>query len=144
MKSSRWAADSWAVKGVVCGDQYRHRGAGKVLLRERGEAREYLFSGLMLRLYRDEAESYYHNLMASSPQLYVVARTEESGGRIEPFHVTASFDEANAYLEVDDEVDSVTMPPEVAVWVERFVLDHYVPEPRKKRKRRDWRAEGRR
>lgn len=142
--SSAWGSKSWTARGVVCGQQYRDRGAEPVLIREQGEAKEYLFPGLMLRLYKDEAESYYHNLMAPEPQLYVVARADEDQGRMAPFHVTVSFDEANAYLEADDEVYNVQMPPEVAVWMEQFVVTHYVPEPRKKRKRQDWRGEGRR
>lgn len=129
---------------MVCGDQYREGGDGPTLVRDTASAKEYLFSGLRLRLHKDESESYYHNLMASNPQLYVIARAAGDGERMEPFHVTASFDEGNAYLEADDEVYSVAMPPEVAVWIERFVLDHYVPEPRKKRKRRNWNEEGRR
>ena len=82
--------------------------------------------------------------MAPKPQLYVVARVHEGSGRVEPFHVSASFDEGNAYMEGEDEVFSVAMPPEIAVWVERFVITHYVPEQRKKRKRRNWHEESRR
>lgn len=144
VRNSPWATESWIASGVVCGDQYRERGGGPTLVRDSGSAKEYLFSGLRLKLYKDESESYYHNLMAPNPQLYVVARAAQDGGRMEPFHVSASFDEGNAYLEGDDEVYGVAMPPEVAVWMERFVLTHYVPEPRKKRKRRNWHEEGRR
>ncbi len=142
-KSSPWGLKSWSARGVVCGEQYRDRSRAPRALRQCGEEEEYLFPGLELRLHKDEAESYYHNLMADSPQLYVIARIDENDQSMVPFHVSTSFDEANAYLEVDDEVYSVAMPPEVAVWMERFVLKHYVPEPRKKRKRRDWRREGR-
>jgi hypothetical protein len=57
-----------------------------------------------------------------------------------PFLVSLSFDEANAYLETDDvDVFPVAMPPELYRWIEAFVLAHYVPEPRRKRKRDDWR-----
>lgn len=143
-KNSAWATESWTASGVVCGDHYRERGDGPTLVRDSGAVKEYLFSGLRLRLHKDESESYYHNLMAPNPQLYVVARAAQDGERVEPFHVTASFDEGNAYLEADDEVYSVAMPPEVVVWMEGFVLAHYVPEPRKKRKRRNWQEDGRR
>jgi hypothetical protein len=52
--------------------------------------------------------------------------------------VTLSYDEAAAYTEVEEEVFAVPMPPEVYRWVENYVLEHYVPEKRRKRKRVDW------
>jgi hypothetical protein len=52
--------------------------------------------------------------------------------------VSASFDEAHAYLEAEGDAEAVPMPPEIYQWVERFVLKHYVPERKVKRKRRNW------
>ena len=52
--------------------------------------------------------------------------------------LTLSFDEAHAYLEGDENLYTVPMPPEIYRWVEAYVLAHYVPEKRTKRKRRDW------
>jgi hypothetical protein len=49
-----------------------------------------------------------------------------------------SFDEAHAYVEGDDEIYDVDIPPELYVWVEAYVLINYVAEKRKKRKRVDW------
>ncbi len=135
---SRWALVTWSITGIVC----RSAPPGRNLIREAGPIREYMFGGLRLRLHRDECESYYHNLVSSRPQIYVIARPDEADGAPEPFHVSASFDEANAYAETDEDVYPVDMPPEVYAWSERFVLSHYVPEPRRKRKRRDWKQEG--
>ena len=103
---------------------------------------EWLWAGLNLKLWPDEAESYYHNLMGDAPALYVMTRGE-SGEWPEPFAVTASFDEAHAYLESEDDVHRVAMPPELYRRIEHFVLAHYVPQPRKKRKRQDWKGEAR-
>ena len=52
--------------------------------------------------------------------------------------VTASFDEANAHVEGDDRVDSLPLPPTLYQAIERYVLTHYVPTQRAKRKRDDW------
>ena len=52
--------------------------------------------------------------------------------------MTLCFDEANAYAEGDEDVHNVPMPPELMKWLEAFVIAHYVPEKRKKRKRREW------
>jgi len=91
-------------------------------------------------LYVDECESYYHNLLAKTPRCYVIARRDEDAVPV-PFLVSLSFDEAHAYLEADDEVFEVDMPPEIYRWTEAFVLHHYTPEKRVKRKRQNWRGE---
>lgn len=137
IEGNRWVSDSWAATAVVVGD---HGGA------EWREARqpdpdgraEFLVGGLRLRLHVDECESYYHNLLADAPRLFVVTREEVTGARPQPFQVTASFDEAHAYLEAEETVHAVPIPPEVYRAVEEFVLNNYAPEPRKKRKRERW------
>lgn len=102
------------------------------------EAEDFTWDGLTLRLYRDEAESYYHNLTAPRPSLFVITRGDDQG-RPRPVRVSACFDEANAHLEADDDAHALPLPPELCLWLERFVLTHYAPEPRRKRRRRDWR-----
>ena len=69
-------------------------------------------------------------------------RDEEDDDEIEliPALVTASQDEANAHLESDDPVYSVPMPEKVVEWVERYVVENYEPEVKKKRRRQDWAA----
>ena len=135
---NRWIADSWQVAGAVHAGA---RGSKPGAAAETTGPRQVLCTGLRLKLYPDEAESYYYNLMAPTPWLYVVTRSEGLGARPEPFHVTASFDEAHAYLEADDDIHQVAVPAEILPWLERFVLDHYRPEPRRKRKRKDWKKE---
>ena len=53
-----------------------------------------------------------------------------------PVLVTLSFDEANAYGEGGATVYHVAIPAELYAWVERYVLTHYVPEKKYKRKLR--------
>jgi len=134
---SRWITHTWSATGVVVGD---HSSAGWRQARESDESgcSEYLFGGLQLHLHVDECESYYHNLLAETPKLFVIAREDTAGGRPQPFQVTASFDEAHAYLEAEGSVYEVPVPPEVYRAVEAFVLENYVPEARKKRKRQNW------
>jgi hypothetical protein len=52
--------------------------------------------------------------------------------------LTLSYDAAAAYMEVDELVSRVAMPAEVYRWAESFVMQHYVPERKKKRRRDDW------
>ena len=89
-----------------------------------------------MSLHKDDSESYYFNLMGEKPSVFVVCRLEH--GRLRPFLVTLSYDEAASYMEVDESVSAVAMPPEIYRWCEAFVLTHYVPEKKRKRKRDNW------
>ena len=135
--SKPWLGASWQLTGVVVNSQLAtsDRGGRKVYSGADGD--DYLWGGFSIRLHKDEAESYYFNLMAEHPKVYVICSADDRG-RPEPFLVSASFDEANAYMEVEHDAAAVPMPPELYQWMERYVLTHYVPERRVKRKRRRW------
>ena len=130
----------WQVLGVVAGQEVAHPGLKRTLVRCDDTCQEYLWSGFTVELFRDSAESYYYNLVGNNPSLFVICREEEDGS-MAPFLVTANQDEAGAHMEADDAVFSVTMPAEVYKWLERYVVEHYVPEQKKKRKRKDWKAD---
>ena len=137
---NRWVSHVWDATGIVAGSWEDRPGDHPRLVHERDGVGRYLAPGLRAVLHVDECESYYHNLMTTTPKAYVVARFDETDDerRPEPFLVSLSFDEAHAYLEADDEVYAVDIPPELYRWTEAFVLAHYVPEKKYKRKRRDW------
>jgi hypothetical protein len=132
-----WDDGHWEVTGVVAGGDPGLEEIGMTQVRSESGETHYLWRGLALSLFRDEAASYYHNLAGEQPRVFVVCRRDE-GGVLRPVITTLSYDEAASYTEVEEEVFSVPMPPEVYRWVEAFVLEHYVPEKRKKRKREDW------
>lgn len=137
--NNRWSDFQWEALGVTVGAQGAESEAVPRLLREDGETRQYLYPGLTLTLYRDECDSYYHNLVSPTPRCYIAAREAEEGVP-EPFLVSLSFDEAHAYLEGDDIIYAVDIPPELYRWTELFVLANYAPEKRRKRKREDWKT----
>lgn len=124
----RWQQESWNLEAVI---SHQARGESGELVPL--ESARFLLEGLQLGLHRDECESYYHNLRSDSPSLYLVARCE-SDQPLEPLLVTASFDEAAAYHEVEDEVFPVAMPADIHSWIEGFVLAYYVPELKRKRR----------
>jgi hypothetical protein len=74
--------------------------------------------------------------MSDNPMIFVFFCANEVLNLPEPFVVTASFDEANAYQESDDQVFSAAMAPDIYRWIEGFVLENYVPEKKYKRKRK--------
>ena len=134
---SRWQPLVWVPVGLVAGAVAEGRGNEPLRMSGDGDAELTLWRGFAVKLHRDEAESYYYNLLSPDPQAFIVMRKDESS-RPFPALVTLSFDEANAYAEGDDDVEAVSMPPELSRWVEAFVIDNYVPEKRIKRKRRAW------
>ena len=101
-----------------------------------------MFSGLQLNLYVDECESYYHNLMSPQPGCFIVASEPENPNEMPvPYLVSLSFDEVHAYLEGDEPVYAVEIPPELYKWTEVFILEHYVAIKRRKRKLTDWKQQ---
>ena len=143
--ASRWIDEAWSVVGVTVGEttiNTESQSQSAQILIEQDGIRQLLYSGFNLTLYEDECESYYHNIKAPSPGCYVIARNNDDDVPI-PYLVSLSFDEANAYLECEDTVFTTTLAPELYRWLEQFVLLHYVPEKRIKRKRKNWKKAGR-
>ena len=132
--NSRWTDYSWQCSGIAVG---RHDNDGSEPIRESDGVCFYLVGGLELCLYVDECESYYFNLVSDTPRAYVLAHLDDAA-RPRPFRVSMSFDEAHAYLEGEDEIYAVDVPPEIYRWTEAFVIANYFPEKKRKRKLRDW------
>lgn len=132
-----WADFAYQAIGVVTSNQLQENQTKKIYQQDGVE--RYLFSGLSLRLYIDECESYYHNLMSPQPGCYIVAGEPESLDEMpEPYLVSLSFDEVHAYLEGDEQVYAVEIPPGLYQWAEAFILTHYVATKKTKRKLKNW------
>lgn len=135
---SEWIDTVWKAIAITIGNSADRTDDAPRLIRTSGDIKYYQCSGLQVALYKDECESYYHNMMSPTPRCYVVAHIEDADEPPEPFLVTMSVDEAHAYLEGEDDIYDVDVPPELYRWTEAFVLVHYAPEKRTKRKRKDW------
>lgn len=138
--NNQWVDQTWESVGVVTRTSNTEKTVKRI---EQGELTQLIYSHLSLRLFIDECESYYHNLMSPEPGCFIVAREEDEDGEETdipiPFLVTMSFDEAHAYLEGDDTVYAVAIPPDLYQHLEAYVIEHYSAEKRTKRKRKDWR-----
>ena len=73
----------------------------------------------------------------SNPRLRDVALN----GEVRLQDVSLSFDEAHAYLEGDEQVYAVEIPPELYQWAEAFILTHYVATKKIKRKLKNWKEQ---
>jgi hypothetical protein len=143
-RSGRWLEEQWEAVAVMAGEDVLNDASSTTLVHEDAECRRYLWSGLKLKLYKDACESYWYNLMSGKPYLYVICYMNESEDGVEtlsPVLVSADQQEASGHMETDDRVFSVPMPEQVYLKVERFVVEHYVPEQKKKRKRTQWAKE---
>ncbi len=125
--ASRWQSHVWEAIGVI-----PERGgspAPRLLMKDSAEE-QWLHGGLELKLYRDEAESYYLNLSSRQPCVFVVLRMEEL--LAVPKFITVSYGEAARFMDANEQVDSVPMPRDVSDWLQAFVEAHYRPKPEKR------------
>jgi hypothetical protein len=139
-RANPWSDGRWEVVAALAGQRGASQGRSVVPVHKDDAGERVLCSGYQLTLHRDDAESYYCNLMGERPSLFVVC-SEESGKRPHPTLVTASYGEAASYSETDENVYAVALPPELYRWIENYVLEHYVPEKRRKRKRDNWKQD---
>ena len=140
VQQGQWSVPSWRAVSVVAGDHLVGKGAGQTPIHEDDRHAQFLWSGFTLELYQDLAEDYWYNLTSESPSLFVICH-ESPDGDLTPFRVTADQDSASGCLESDDQVFAVPIPPEIYQYLEQFIVAHYVPRERKKRKRENWSPE---
>ena len=138
---NRWQEGYWRVAGVVAGDRPGADSSGGQQLHAATQGQQFLWTGLQVNLFRDDAESYYYNLVSDTPRVFIICN-QQAGEPPEPSIATLSYGEATSYMETDALVESVDMPPELYRWAEQFVLQHYVPVKHRKRKRDNWKAAG--
>lgn len=110
-------------------------GAEARTLRDDGGFTQWLFPGLPVTLYRDEAEGYHLNLRTGQPVWFVMWRIDaEDASRAWPELVTASYHEAARLLDAQERVDNLPMPAEVRDWLQAFVDAHYTPAPKRRQR----------
>jgi hypothetical protein len=126
--ASRWTSEKWEATGVVC--DVSPPGTPHRVIVQGGEMTQLLFPGHVLRLQRDEAEGYYLNITSPAPKVFVLWRMRD--GLARPELLTASYHEGARWMDSDERVDGVPLPPELLPWIAEFVEEHYKPEPRKK------------
>ena len=142
-----WSLPSWRLSGVVAGEGVVHEAAAGRKLRDlEGGGELWSWSGYAVTLYKDACERYWHALVGDKPLVYVVCRDAEQGGSgeaapLRPLVVTVDYDEATSFAETDELVLSAPIPGDLYRYMEAFVLEHYRPVKKERRKRRDWAAE---
>lgn len=133
-----WHFVEWKAVGVLTGAEHLRDRTERVVIHDEGDGQRVMWTGFVIRLIKDAAESYWSNLMAEQPSLFVVCRRDEGQDEPEPFEVTVNYDQIIGYQEVDDDVYRLPLPQDIYQWLERYVVNNYIPKQKKKRKRTDW------
>jgi len=131
---SGWKILNWEGVAVLAGERFAAGETRRQLLSEADGVAQYLWDGLRLELYRDAAETYWFNLTATEPSLFIIC-SEEEGGELLPIAVTADHDQSTSATEADCKVFAVPIPAEVIPQLEEFVMTHFKPPKRRKRRR---------
>jgi hypothetical protein len=142
LQRGMWTLPQWDVVGVVAGANVTAQTRDRSIIRSQDGKEQFLWSGFSVELHRSGAENYWHNLVSKSPSLFVICQPHDEE-ELAPSVVTADYDEASTYMEAEGTVFSVPIPPEVYQWLERFVVENYLPQEPKKRKRVEWKNQER-
>jgi hypothetical protein len=127
---NRWIDVSWSLLGTLPGLEQQ-------TLNEAANRGELVYlTDMQLQLYPQHCDVYYHNLMSGKPKVYLVC--SEEGKDLAPLLLTIDFDEAASYMETGETVLDAPLADALCVWLEHFVVAHFKPAERKKRKRRKW------
>jgi len=126
--SNRWATERWEAKGVV--RDVTPPGSGERVIVNDERITQILFPGFVLRLYRDEAEGYLYNVTSPEPKVFVMWRMRDEIAR--PESLTVSYHEGARWMDTEETVGGVALPPDLIPWIAEFAAAHYKPEPRKK------------
>ncbi len=134
---NRWQPWRWTLGEVVANEPAF--GTEPRLLLQNDKEERWLYPGYKVELFRDDAEGYYLNATTDAPCWFVLWRMEEQASisnepLARPEMVTLSYHDAGRWLDAQETVEQVPAPAEVVDWMRDFVDEHYVVEP-KRRKR---------
>jgi len=134
---NRWQSWRWTLHDVVAQQPAFGTEARRIHADDRVE--HWLHPGFTVELFRDDAEGYYLNATTGAPGWFVMWRMEEEATVAQepiarPQIVTLSYHDAGRWLDAQETVEQVPAPADVVEWLRAYVEEHYVPEP-KKRKR---------
>ena len=144
---SRWQSHRWVLEQVVLHEEVVQEVSLQAglsdkkshLLSKNESAERWLHSGYSAELFTDDAEGYYLNVTTDAPCWFVLWRMEEEAGITDepiakPEMVSLSYHDAGRWLDAQETVEQVPLPPEVITWLQAFVDEHFVMET-KRRKR---------
>jgi hypothetical protein len=135
--NNAWQPWRWELAEVIPNEA--SFGAEPRLLVDGENEQRWLHPGFRVELFRDDAEGYYLNATTPAPCWFVLWRMEEeptiaAEPVARPAMVTVSYHDAGRWLDAQETVEQVPAPPDVVDWFRAFADEHYVPEPRKRKR----------
>jgi hypothetical protein len=130
--ASRWQSEKWEAKGVL--PDIFGGGASPRTLYDDGTRLEVLYPGFDIDLRGEDLESYFLNLTSPEPKAFVLVRADDGTPR--PARVSLSYARAAGWMDANETVDAVPLPPDLHAWVGEFVERYYRPRTKFKRERR--------
>lgn len=130
--ASRWQSEKWEAKGIL--PDIFGVGSPPRTLYDDGSRLEVLYPGFDIELKGEELESYFLNLTSPQPKAFVLVRADDGTPR--PAVVSVSYARAAGWMDANETVDAVPLPPDVHAWVGEFVERYYRPRPKFKRARK--------
>lgn len=134
---NRWQPWRWVLDDVVPNEAGFGK-APRLLVRTADEER-WLHPGFTVELFRDDAEGYHLNATTPAPCWFVLWRMEEQACIADepmpiPTMVSLSYHDAGRWLDAQETVEQVPAPADVVEWMRAFAAEHYVIEPKKRRR----------
>lgn len=134
---NRWQPWRWELAEVLPNEAAF--GTQPRLLVDSADEQRWLHPGFVVELFRDDAEGYYLNATTPAPCWFVLWRMEEEASVAaepvaRPTMVSLSYHDAGRWLDAQETVEQVPAPAEVVEWMRAFAEEHYVPEPRKRKR----------
>jgi hypothetical protein len=118
--------------------------APRLLYKNDSEER-WLHPGYKVELFEDDAEGYYLNVTTQAPCWFVLWRMEDEAGLADepvarPEVVSLSYHDAGRWLDAQETVEQVPAPAPVVEWLQAFVAEHHVPEPKRRKRPESFRS----
>ncbi|MCJ0765169.1 DUF3305 domain-containing protein [Variovorax terrae] len=134
---SRWQTWRWVLDDVV--PQEDAFGSEPRCLYRDEHGQRWLHPGFTVELFSDDAEGYYLNATTPAPCWFVLWRMEEEAALSDepvarPQIVTLSYHDAGRWLDAQETVEQVPAPAAVVAWLQAFVDEHHVPEPKRRQR----------
>jgi hypothetical protein len=127
--ADRWETVRWEAKGVV---RDATTGGGERIIVADERATQILYPGFVLQLHPDEAEGYLYNITSPHPKVFVMWRMRDEIAK--PDRITVSYHEGARWMDTEENVGGVALPPDLVPWIAEFASAHYKPEPKKKKR----------
>ena len=138
-----WQPWRWELADVV--SQEPGFGTGARLLYKSDSEERWLHAGLKVELFKDDAEGYYLNASTDVPCWFVLWRMEDEPGLAAepiplPVVVSLSYYDAGRWLDAQETVEQVPAPAPVVQWINAFTDEHYVVEPKRRKRPESFRS----